>query len=307
MALIGIQTNGLSQIYGIEGAYREMKAAGFDAADVGFNALLGYQDIVQRRGAPAFDGDWEQALPYFRPFRDAAEKYGVENAQAHAPYPSYVDGLGDYNEYLLRAMERCLKACAYVGCKKLVIHPFFNGYDKAMAEREEWDFNIACYSRLIPAAKEHGVMILLENMFTRNKGKIYEACCSDFAVASRYVDTLNEIAGRKVFGFCLDTGHALLLGKDIRRSMRLLGRRIQAFHLHDNNGIDDQHLAPYMGVGDWDRFVDGLREIGYQGHLSFETHRTFTSAFDPALAPEALRVIARAGRLFAERAGIRPK
>lgn len=308
MAVIGVQTNGITQLYGVDGAYRVMKEAGFDAADVSLNSLLSYQDIMQQRKTPAFQDTLEAGLSCFLPYREAAEKYGVQNAQAHAPYPSYVkdfDGTGDYNEYLMRAMEISIAASACIGCGKLVIHPFFNQYGQAMTEAEEERFNLNRFARLIPTAKRYGVTILLENMFVRNNGKIYQAVCSDFAAAARMIDALNGLAGEERFGFCLDTGHALLLGKDIRRAMNTLGSRIQAFHIHDNNGIDDQHLAPYMGVGDWNRFVEGLRDIHYQGHLSFETYRAITRAFDPELAPEVLRLIAKTGKMFAERAGIK--
>lgn len=305
MAMIGVQTGGLTRLYGIDGAYRAIRDAGFDAADVNLDELLPYRDILEQRRPAVFSGAFEEN--WFRPYRDAAEKYGIVNAQAHAPFPSWVadfDGTSDYNDYLLRVMEITIAGCASIGCKKLVIHPFFGTYEHMLSEEAEWELNKDRYARLIPAAKRWGVTILLENMFVHHRGKIYQACCSDFHQAARYVDELNGLAGEKVFGFCLDTGHALLVGKDIKHAMAALGSRIEAFHIHDNNGVDDQHLAPYMGVLDWDRFVEGLREIGYHGHLSFETHGTVERAFDPELVPEALRLIARAGRLFAEHAGV---
>ena len=305
MAMIGVQTGGLTRLYGIDGAYRAIREAGFDAADVNLDELLPYRDILDQKRPPVFSSTFEEC--YFHPYRAAAEKYGIVNAQAHAPFPSWVadfDKAGDYNEYLLHVMEITIAGCACIGCKKLVVHPFFGTYENMLSEEAEWELNKSAYAHLIPAAKKWGVTILLENMFVRHRGKIYQACCSDFHQAARYVDVLNELAGEKIFGFCMDTGHALLVGKDIKHALTALGSRIEAFHIHDNNGIDDQHLAPYMGVLDWDRFVEGLREIGYHGHLSFETHGTVERAFDPELVPEALRLIARSGRMFAERAGV---
>lgn len=307
MAMIGVQTSGLTELYGIDGAYRAIKEAGFDAADVNLDGLLSYRDILEQKRPPVFSGTVQESQPYFQPYKDAAEKYGVINAQAHAPFPTYVadfDGQSDYNDYLLRVMEITIAGCAFIGCKKLVIHPFFNMYENTLSEEAERELNLRRYASLIPAAKKYGVTLLLENMFIRHNKKIYQACCSDFHLAAAYVDELNKMAGENLFGFCLDTGHALLLGKDIKRAMTALGSRIQAFHIHDNNGMDDQHLAPYMGVLDWDRFVDGLREINYHGHLSFETYAAIAHAFDPELAPEVLRLIARTGRLFAKRAGV---
>ena len=114
------------------------------------------------------------------------------------------------------------------------------------------------------------------------------------------IDALNAIAGERVFGFCLDTGHLLLTGQDPQNAVALLGDRLEALHIHDNNGQEDQHLAPYMGVLDWDRFVAGLRDAGYRKPLSFETFNVIRR-FDPALAPYALRLIAETGKMFARR------
>ncbi len=304
MAIIGMQTGGLTGIYGIDGAYRALKEAGFDAADVNLDELLPPREVRNRTRVPVFDAEGEESLRYFLPWKEAAEKYGILNYQAHAPFPSYLAGEPEYNEYLMEALEKTIAGCAFIGCRRLIIHPFFTGYLEYVSAEQEWETNIARYSRLIPAALQHGVTICLENMFSSVRGKIYSACCSDFDEACRYIDTLNTLAGAKCFAFCLDTGHALLLGKDLMRVMTQLGSRIAAFHIHDNNGIADQHLAPYMGIMDWNRFVEGLKAIGYRGALSFEAFAAVEGAFDPALAPEVLRLMVRTGRLFAERAGI---
>ena len=143
--------------------------------------------------------------------------------------------------------------------------------------------------------------INLENMFMAKRGKIYAACCSDITTACRYVDTLNGIAGGKQFGFCLDTGHLLLVGLDVKNAMIELGDRITAFHVHDNDGAHDQHLAPYMGVLDWNRFVEGLKAIGYNKTMSFETFNIW-NVMDEEIAPKMMKFIAECGRTFARRA-----
>lgn len=299
---ISVQTGGIEEHIGTDACYKLIKEAGFDAVDVNIDHLLTPQEIKSGKRAAAFEGSDEEILAYFTPWKAAAEKYGLDNYQAHAPFPSYVvDPTGEYNVYLLRILEKTIMGCAYIGCRRLIIHPFFLGYGDQVDEKTEWETNIRCYAALIPAAKHYGVTICLENMFMRYNGKIYAACCSDIDTACRYVDTLNEMAGEEVFGFCLDTGHLLLTGLDVLKAMTKLGGRIKAFHVHDNNGWDDQHLAPYMGRLDWKRFEEGLREIGYSDTLSFETFNVM-NAVDSELWPQALAFIAQTGRLFARRA-----
>lgn len=302
MIRIAVQTGGPEELLGIDGAYRLISEAGFDGVDANIDHLLSGRDIRERRLSPAFEAEGKAALAYFKPWKDAAEKYSLDNYQAHAPFPSYVAGEdGAYNEKLIGMLKTCLMGCDYIGCRRLIVHPFFLGYNDQLTPEREWEVNLERYSALIPAAREYGVTICLENMFTGYNHKIYSACCSDITTACAYIDELNRRAGAKCFGFCLDTGHLLLLGKDIKNSMTQLGDRIEAFHVHDNNGLDDQHLAPYMGVLDWERFIEGLRAIGYNQTMSFETFNVF-NVMHPEVACEMLKVIEKTGRMFARRA-----
>jgi len=297
---IGVQTGGIKEHFGIDETYRLVKECGFDAVDVNLDNMLGGDKIRKMEHSPVFDAEVEEMLSYFKPWKDAAEKYGVDNYQAHAPFPSYIpEPSNGYNDYMLEVMKKTIIGCAYIGCRRLVIHPFFLGYAEQMDPQEEWDLNIRSYAALIPTAKEHGVTICLENMFSGFRGKRYEAACSDIDTACRYIDTLNEMAGERVFAFCLDTGHLFLLGKDIKKAMVQLGGRIECFHVHDNNGVEDQHMPPYTGKMDWNRFVEGLRAIGFDKTMCFETYYIWTY-IDPKAGCSFLRYIADCGRRFAE-------
>lgn len=303
MIKLSVQTGGIEEIYGVDGTYQLVKECGFDAVDVNLDHL--YPGTLIRKGehVPAFDCETdEEILAYFQPWKDAAEKYGIDNYQAHALFPGYMQEFGEeFDDYLLHALEKTIMGCAYIGCHKLVVHPFFLSYTNQLDPQTEWDLNIARYSALIPVAKKYGVTILLENMFTGYRGRIYSAICSDITLACKYIDTLNEIAGEKIFAFCLDTGHLLLLGKDIKNAMIELGSRIEAFHVHDNDGMSDQHLAPYMGRLDWNRFVEGLKAIRFNQTMSFETFNIW-NCVDHELCPSLLKFIAETGRMFVRKA-----
>ena len=305
MFKIAVQTGGPEELYGIDGAYRIVKEAGFDAVDANIDHLMSGADIAHCT-VPRIYSDRiseKEMLEYFRPYKDAAKKYGIDNYQAHAPFPSYLAMPKDpgYNDWLIEMLKKTIIGCASIDCHHLIIHPFFPGYDDTMTEEEEHKLNVESYLKLADTAAKFDVTINLENMFTSHKRKIYASICNDGNEAARYVDELNDAAGKKVFGFCLDVGHALLASKDIKRFMVALGDRLTCFHVHDNDGVDDQHLAPYMGRVDWDRFIEGLRAIGFNKTLSFETFNVW-NVMDPEIAEEMMKVIAKTGRMFSERA-----
>ena len=66
----------------------------------------------------------------------------------------------------------------------------------------------------------------------------------------KLLDELNRLAGQVCFGFCLDTGHLLLCSQEVKNSLLKLGNRMDAMHVHDNDGVSDKHLAPCSGVFD---------------------------------------------------------
>jgi sugar phosphate isomerase/epimerase len=302
---IAVQTGGIIERIGCDETYRLVKETGFDGVDVNLDHLFQGHEIRGRIRNTIFDKPEAEMLAACDKWKDSARKYGIDNYQAHAPFPSMLPfdpKDPDYNEYIIHCLERTICCAAYIGCHRLIIHPFFLGAPNRLKPDEEWNVNIESYSKLIDSAKKYDVIICLENMFEGYRGKIYEACCSDFSLACNYIDTLNEIAGERRFAFCLDTGHALLVGKDIYNTMIQLGDRIEAFHVHDNDGNRDQHLAPYMGVLNWNRFVEGLAAIRFDKTMSFETFNVW-NVVDNELCPDVMRLIAKTGRMFAERAG----
>lgn len=297
---IGIQTAGIFEYWGVDRGFRELKEAGFDCVDLGMDSMWPVGSIIKGERDFILSKPLDELMEYFRPYKEASEKYGVSVYQAHAPFPSYLNGKAELNEEIISTIEKCIAICGYLNCKYIIVHPAFNNYAERMEFDDEWNVNIALYSRLIPTLKKYGVICCLENMFTGRQGKIYEAICSDLNEAAAYIDELNGIAGEKRFAFCYDTGHGLLLGRDPYGSLLQIGDRVEALHIHDNDGNNDQHVMPYTGRLDWERFIKGLKAIGYQGALCFESGNSL-SFFPNELAPQVLRLIAATGKYFADR------
>lgn len=305
MFKIAVQTGDLDYDFGLDNAYRMIAEAGFDAVDANIDHLQSYKGIIEKKLETPFlpTTSEKEMLAYFKPWKDAAKKYGLDNYQAHAPFPSLhtFEKDKEWNDQLIDMLKRTIVGCASIDCHNLIIHPFFMDYDHRMTREEEWNVNVESYMKLAKTAMDNDVTIHLENMFTGRKGKLYAACCNNGLEAARYIDTLNEAAGKKCFAFCLDTGHALIASQDVRQFMLDLGDRLTCFHVHDNDGANDNHQAPYWGKLDWEAFTDGLAMIGFDKTLSFETFNACKTV-DKELVPETLKYIASCGRMFDRKA-----
>ena len=252
-----------------------IKESGFSAIDFNFTEYS-HDDIKKAKRCPFFEKSTEILIAHYNGLLKACEKYGVEVGQTHAPYPTFVFGADKkFNDYMYAVVKKTIKISAALGAKNIVIHPIFSAdLTKKLDIKSENEVNIDFYSSLINIAKECNITICLENMYSKYKDKIYGDICSDPYEASLLIDTLNEKANKEIFGFCFDSGHATLAGRDPYRTLLILGDRVKALHLHDNNGIVDQHLVPFSGVAYWDAILKGLHDIGYKGNINFETYKT---------------------------------
>ena len=297
---IGIQTGWMGEQFGIDESFRMIKEAGFESVDFDLDNLVTHEAILTGRWNELLDKSEDEYLLAAKPYLDAAKKYGIAIGQTHAAFNLHFDGDRFTDAQMVDHAKKCIMVTAAAGCSHIIVHPAFNGYDRKLDQDEEWKLNIRLYSELIPTLKKYDVICCLENMFTGKKNKIYAAICSDAQEACDYIDELNDIAGEKRFAFCYDTGHGLLTGHDVYTDILRLGERIEKLHIHDNNGIWDQHIAPYMGILDWNRFVRALKEIEYRGDLSLETYNA-VGQFPSETAPQLLKLMAAEGRLFAKR------
>ena len=296
---IGVQTSPVLDRLGIDEGFRVIKEAGFDCVDMNIDHLYTGGEIVKGLPDTKLMVSDDELYAMCRPYKEAMEKYGITGCQSHGPFPFYTANEKG-NEYVMHASKQCLKICEYLNIPYMVVHPCFLGYDNMLDSEAEWNVNMERYGELAECAKKHHVGIALENMFTGHRGKIYAAICSSMEEAACYIDELNERAGEEIFSFCFDIGHALLCSLELTRAFETLGDRVKVLHVHDNNGIDDQHLFPYMGICDWNRFVEGMRRIDYKGVLCFETFNAL-NVIDPELTSQALKFLAATGHMFANR------
>ena len=302
---IGIQTNGVFEPLGTEKGLAAIAAAGFDCIDLNLESLteLSWEELRAGKPSPFFFSS-ERVDDFIRRTKAVLSETGLSVGQAHAPTPLHFRNCELANQNGLEYARTCIRICHELGCRNLIIHPYFEGSMRRSpsTKEEEWKENLAFYGELIPLLKEYDVICCLENMWRQDwqTKKIDVGICSDMSETNRYIDALNETAGKDCFGFCLDVGHLTLLGIDSYEAIHMLGKRLVALHIHDNSGITDDHVIPYTGVTLWDRFLQGLAEVGYEGTLSFETAESQRKV-PVELISDMLTYTAKIGRFFENR------
>ena len=303
--LISTQNGGLGR-FKPKQYYKMIKEAGFEAIDWNLDHGWTREDVLANgvKAECIFTKEMDEILAYWNDQLNAIRENGLIIGQAHAPFPAYTLAYNnrhpDFLDFAIEVYKKCIRLCHQVGCRHLIIHGISRRAGMEHPALDELDeLNAKLYSSLIPVLLETDVIVCLENLFTGDHGKRMAGHCANPYHAARFIDALNTGAGKECFGLCLDSGHLLLTHNDIEEYIAVLGTRIKALHLHDNDRADDLHLAPYTGAMPWQELLAALKKSGYTGNLNFET---FAQVADlpQALVPEFLRHIAAIGKYFRE-------
>ena len=273
----------IAGLVGEERAIVLVAEAGFDAFD--FSA------------SPAYRYDWatgremtdnphplasREYLSFVRRLGAVAKEYGIRCNQSHAPFPTDAPNIRDR---VLRALE----CTAMLGGEICVVHPMNNA--SAEANRE-------MYESLLPYAKEYGVKIALENMYNWNENGACPAACSSPADFLRHLSLLPK----EHFCACLDIGHAEMRGVNTSavEKIRALGDNLKALHIHDVDGVNDNHALPFTLAVDFPPIVNALREINYEGYFTLEVLGEHTNRFTTATIGEGVKELYRSARRLAD-------
>ncbi|MCR4902217.1 MAG: sugar phosphate isomerase/epimerase [Butyrivibrio sp.] len=113
---------------------------------------------------------------------------------------------------------------------------------------------------LAELARKYSVDLLVENLPDK-KGLMNEE------------EFLSCFGPYKELSFVIDTGHANLQEWDMDHVFKVLGDRIKAFHINDNNKDKDSHLMAWEGTFDWDDFFENYMKFTPDATLVLEYHK----------------------------------
>ena len=104
---ISVQIGGITDVLGMEESFAAIKKAGFDAVDFDFS-FYKWDDLINGRKCDFFF-DGKTLWNYVEEAKKAAEKYGIEFGQAHAPFPCYIprcpEGTANVQEAIKLSIE----------------------------------------------------------------------------------------------------------------------------------------------------------------------------------------------------------
>ena len=93
-------------------------------------------------------------------------------------------------------------------------------------------------------------------------------------------DFLNIFRHNQELNCIIDTGHAALGDIDIFEVQKTLGSRLQAYHMHDNDGKEDRHQRVCTGIIDWKRFAEGARMYTPDANFVLEYNANATQSIN---------------------------
>ena len=189
-----------------------------------------------------------------------ADKLGLEFVQAHSQGGNSLSDDKAHVEFLVAATLRSIEICKMLGIKNTVVHA---GFKKGITKEEWFKANKAFYERLLPTAEKCGVNVLCENSTRANMGDMY------YINSGKDMREFIEYVGHPNFHGCWDTGHANCEGAQYDEILAL-GEHLYAIHFNDNRGIQDEHLAPYLGTMNSDEVMHALIDVGFKGAFTLE-------------------------------------
>jgi sugar phosphate isomerase/epimerase len=146
------------------------------------------------------------------------------------------------SEYSVDILTRGLEVSSALGAGVMVIHtgflPQFSRYGRKLWYAN-WSERMC---PLVQIANRLGVSLALENTWD-HRPEIMEWLLRPLPVGG--------------VGICIDTGHLNVYSQaPVKRWWELLGDRVMVVHIHDNDGLSDDHLVPGEGTFDFGEFIE---------------------------------------------------
>ena len=221
-----------------------------------------------------------QDLNSIKKIKKILEKNQINVTAIHMPVKD-ID-ISSYDEYdrvkSVREIEKTIMTAFWLNAETVIVHPGGN-YENKNDLLKKIETSIKSLQEIVEFSKKWGIKIALEN---RLPGILGDNITD--------LKTILEKIPSNQLGICLDTGHYHInkclneqSGVDFGEEFHVLGKDVIHIHIHDNDGVRDQHLLPGDGKIDWNSFFKFIKKINYNGKLIIETKKQKLDIFSSRL------------------------
>jgi len=158
---------------------------------------------------------------------------------------------------MMRVLERSLRNTFALESSVWVLHTGSRGGYSFFYPGYAWQSNLKAVKQLYRTARNYGVRIGLENLWSSD-------LLADIGEIFAFFRELDCDVG-----LTLDVGHANLTGY-ATLFFDAFKDRIIHLHVSDNDGVEDQHWEMGEGNIDWKQIAEKTRELKYNGLVIVE-------------------------------------
>jgi sugar phosphate isomerase/epimerase len=205
--------------------------------------------------------------------KQALDAADVRAGSVHAPFPVYDEGAMDdisspdeaVRDAAVATIAAAIDLVAPLQPDALVLHPcgarMGDGLQLDQDETRLQARTEACVESLVRLSEHsqaQAISLALENTLP-----------GDLEKPDDLITIVDRVARPNV-GLCLDTGHAMIAGVDPGETVHRMGSRLRHIHAHDNHGVVDEHLFPFLGDVPWRSLFDALHAVAFEGIFMLE-------------------------------------
>lgn len=238
----------------------------------------------QHAGLSAVDGTYRffqnHSDTEMEAFATAFRKGGIGIKTFHLPFGGDDTITSFYETIRRKAVEKIkiwMEKASAMGAEVGIQHPSSGSYSVDVEGLDHYMKQLSkSLDELLPLAEKLNFTLAIENLPSRGR----------FGTRPEHFTAIIENFAHPNIGFCLDTGHALVSMGPERAGefLEIMAPHLVAFHLSDNAGDRDSHLAPGHGRVDFDPVFQKAAEIGFSRPMCIETA---PFAHGPPYAPDA--------------------
>lgn len=159
-------------------------------------------------------------------------------------------------EYSREVLMEGLEIGTILGCKVAILHSGFSNHVRPV-HIETWKERLVTSLKdLSTQAEDEEIVLAIENAYE-----------PDATVLKEVIDAV----GSPWLKFCVDLGHAACFSRMAPEEwIYEFKDHLISIHVHDNEGMEDEHLACGQGVVGYDVVAQALKETGVSCNITLE-------------------------------------